>query len=170
MKLLLIVSIICAGLIAAGSVQSAEIKINQQYTAVSHRTMVDTNDDGVFADAVSFQMRGSPGRAIMEGVVEPTPLVPGESPCDLQNEPVQQSYVQTYNDGSMLFLVTTAGYGCLDLSTYEIWAEVSGVITGGVGRFESATGTWTAEIHGVFVGQTQIVYTGPFKGTIEIPD
>ena len=115
MKLPLIVSIVCAGLVVAGSVQSKEIKINQRYTGVSHRTMVDTNGDGVFADAVNFEMVGSPGRATMVGAVESTPLTPGDSPCDLQNEPVQQSYVQTYKDGSMLFLVTTAGWACLNL-------------------------------------------------------
>jgi len=109
MKLSFIFSILCAGIIVAGSVQSSEVKINQRYTGVSHKTMLDTNGDGVFAESVSFQLVGSPGRATMEGVVEATPLVPGESPCDLQNELVQQSYVVTFKDGSMLFLVTTTG-------------------------------------------------------------
>ena len=170
MKLPLIVSIVCAGLVVAGSVQSKEIKINQRYTGVSHPTMVDTNGDGVFADAVNFEMVGNPGRATMVGVTESTPLTPGDSPCDLQGEPVQQSYVQTYRDGSMLFLVTTAGFACLNLSTYELWGGISGVITGGIGRFELATGAWSAEIDTSFVGQTQIAFWGTFKGTVEIPD
>ena len=170
MKLPFIFSIVCVGLIVAGSVQSAEIKINQRYTGVSHPTMLDTNDDGVYANVGSFQMVGSPGRATMEGVFESTPLAPGESPCDLQNVPVHQSYVETFNDGSMLFLVGTAGYGCLNLGTSVFWGELSGIVTGGIGRFELATGTWTVELEAFFVGQTQIAFTGTFKGTIEIPD
>ena len=170
MKLRFIFSMMCVGLIVAGSVQSSEIKINQRYTGVSHNSMLDTNGDGVFADVVSFQMVGSPGRATMEGVVEAAPFTPGDSPCDLQGEPYQQSYIQTYNDGSMLFFVTTAGHACLNLGTYELWGEISGIITGGIGRFELATGTFTAEINGVFVGLTQIAYWGKMKGTVEIPD
>ncbi|NNK99728.1 MAG: hypothetical protein HKO88_11810 [Xanthomonadales bacterium] len=170
MKLLFIVSIICAGLIAAGSVQSAEIKIDQRYTGVSHPTMLDANDDGVFANVASFHLVGNPGRATMEGVFESTSFEPGESPCDLQNVPIHQSYVQTYNDGSMLFLVGTAGYGCLNLDTSEFWGELSGIITGGIGRFESATGTWTVDVEAFSVGQTQIVFTGTLQSTVEIPD
>ena len=135
--------------------------------------MVDTNGDGVFADMASFQLVGSPGRATMEGVVESS-ITFGDPPCHLQFEPVQQSYIQTYNDGSMLFFVTTpgpeGGGGCLNLLTGELWGELYGTITGGIGRFELATGTWTAELNGFLVGETQIAYTGTFKGTVEIPD
>jgi hypothetical protein len=171
MKLPLIVSIVCAGLVVAGSVQSKEIKINQRYTGVSHPTMLDTNDDGIFASVGNFQLVGSPGRATMQGVFESTAFaIPGESPCDVQNEALHQSYVETFNDGSMLFMVGDTGYNCLNLDTFEIWGELSGTFTGGIGRFENATGTWTVETDITVVGDFQVVFTGTFKGTVEIPD
>ena len=169
MKLPLIIIAVCAGLVVAGSVQSSEIKINQKYTAVQHPTMVDTNADGVFADVADFQLVGSPGRATMQGVIRSS-VDFGDTPCDLQFTPVQQSYIQTYNDGSMLFLMTTAGSGCLNFVTSELWGELSGIITGGIGRFESATGNWTAEINGIVVGPGHVAYWGKMKGTVEIPD
>lgn len=170
MKLPFIFSMVCVGLIVAGSVQSSEIKINQRFTGVGHPTMVDTNGDGEFASASSFQVFGSPGRATIQAVGETTPLVPGVSPCDLTGEFVQESFVETFNDGSMLFFDTTIGYNCVSFVPFEIWGEFSGIITGGIGRFESATGTWTVEFEAFPVGQTQTAFTGTAKGIVEIPD
>jgi len=154
----------------AGSVQSSEIKINQRFTGVDHPTMVDTNGDGAFATASSFEAVGSPGRATIQALAEWTPMVSGESPCDLRGEPVQESFVETFNDGSMLFFDTTSGYNCVSFAPFEIWGEFSGIITGGIGRFEGATGTWTTEFEAFPVGLTQTAFTGTMKGTVEIPD
>jgi len=72
MKLLLIIAV-CAGLVVAGPAQSSDIKINQRFTGVAHPTGVDTNDDGVFVGASSFELVGSPGRATLQSAGEFTP-------------------------------------------------------------------------------------------------
>jgi hypothetical protein len=50
--------------------------------------------------------------------------------------------VLTYNDGSILSLVTGAGsHYCTDGSVFIV--DFGGTVEGGEGRFEGATGTWT---------------------------
>ena len=39
--------------------------------------------------------------------------------CDLRAELVQESFVETFKDGSMLFFVATSGFNCLNLATFE---------------------------------------------------
>jgi len=70
----------------------------------------------------------------------------------------------------MLFMVATAGHNCVNLGTFEIWGELSGIITGGIGRFEWASGTWTLDFEAFLVGEIQTVFTGTMVGTVEIPD
>jgi hypothetical protein len=49
--------------------------------------------------------------------------------------------VLTYNDGSMLSLVTGPGsFFCTDGSIFIV--DFGGTVAGGEGRFEGATGTW----------------------------
>ena len=169
MKFPLIVSIVCAGLVVAGSVQAGEVKINQRFTGVSHPTMVDTNGDEAFASSSSFQYVGSPGQATGVTVAEYTDFVPGESPCDLQSTLTQQSIVETFNDGSMLFFEATVGNICFNFGTSEIGGELSGIITGGIGRFEGATGTWLVEFEAIPVGETQFAFIGTQTGMVHTP-
>ena len=169
MKFPLIVSIMCAGLVVVGSVQAGGVKINQRFTGVSHPTMVDTNDDGIFASTFSFQTVGSPGRGTIISVGEGYPPVFGENPCDVLIENFQQSFVETFNDGSMIFFETTVGNTCVNLITSEILGEISGIITGGIGRFKWATGTWSIEFEAFPVGETQTVATGTLIGVADIP-
>ena len=171
MKLPLFIAV-CAGLVLSGAAQSGEMIINQRFSGVGHPTMVDTDGDGVFAGASSFQLKGNPGKATMLALAEFTDFafvgIPG---CDLRAELVQESFVETFSDGSMLFFEATSGFNCVNLATFEIGGQLSGIITGGTGRFEGATGSWIIpEFEAFLVGQTQNALTGTFKGTIDVPD
>ncbi len=170
MKFLLTTIAVCICLAVAGSVLADEVKIKQRFTGVGHPTMVDTNGDGVFASASTFELVGNPGRATIQALGELGPVAPGEVPCDLQAEFVQESFVETFNDGSMLFFDTTTGFSCVSIVPFEISGELSGIITGGIGRFEWAAGTWTIEFEAIPVGQTQTAFIGTLTGTVEIPD
>ena len=71
----------------------------------------------------------------------------------------------------MKFFVATSGVNCVNAATLEVETDLAGIITGGTGRFERASGTFTVVADEVFlVGQTQNAITGNFKGTIEDPD
>jgi hypothetical protein len=168
MKLPFVIAI-CAGLILSGAAQSGEIRYDQRFSGVGRATAVDTNNDGLFIDTFSFQAKGSPGKATIESMGEFKPVMPGAG-CDLQSELVQQSFVSTFNDGSMLFHVTTAGQNCVTFVPFSITGHLEGIITGGTGRFEGATGTWIVEFEAWPVGETMSATIGTTKGTIIVPD
>ncbi|MDH3614410.1 MAG: hypothetical protein OES10_14170 [Gammaproteobacteria bacterium] len=170
MKLPIMIAV-CAGLILSGAAQAGDIKIDQRFSGVSHPTMVDTNGDEAFASTFSFQLKGSPGKATIQSVGEFTAFAPGDCPDGgLRSDLIQQSFVETFKDLSMLFFVTTTGHTCFNLSTFEIGGELSGIITGGTGRFEGATGSWTTKFEAFLVGQTVTATIGTTKGTIHVPD
>jgi hypothetical protein len=170
MKFLLIIAVF-AGLVISGSVQSGEIKINQRFTGVGNPTAIDTNEDGAFASSSFFQVVGSPGRSTIQSFVEFGPPLEGDTPgCNLEAGLEHQSFVQTFNDGSMLFFATSEGLLCLSYVPFKIWVDLAGVLTGGTGRFEGASGSWTIESEAFPVGVFQNAFTGTMRGTIEIPD
>lgn len=170
MKFLLVIAM-CTGLFASGIAQSRGVKINQQVSGVGSATMIDTNGDGIFATALTFEHRGAPGRSTSTAMVEQTAPTPGDCPDGLlTSHSVQGSYVQTFSDLSMLYSVETAGRTCFDPETFEITCEAEGLITGGTGRFEGATGSWTVACEIFIVGETVNAFTGKLKGEIDVPD
>ena len=169
MKVLLI-SLICAGLILSAAAQADGIKLNQRYTGNGLPTMVDTNGDGVTAAHGNFYVRWAPGRATVDSFNEFTSFTPYfVDGCDLRAGLVAQTYVETFEDGSMLFYQATEGFLCLSLSTFVIDSEISGLITGGTGRFAGASGTWVNVGKGYSAGVGMNVFEGTLKGSIEVP-
>lgn len=169
MKLPFIIAV-CASLVLSVAAQAGETKINSRFSGNSHPTMIDTNGDGIFAAAGTFQSRGAPGRSVAHSIAEFTALAPYGTPgCDLRGELVYESWVETYNDGSMIFYTATGGYSCLDLTTLEAHAKIMGTITGGTGRFEGATGSVVVNVPTfIVVGGGMNAFAGTTKGTIEV--
>ena len=169
MKLQLLIAI-CATLTVSGVAQSGAVNIDQTFSGVGHASHVDTNGDGSYATPFSFETRGSPGRSTILSMGEFTPFVPGDCPGGgLTSHVVQQSFAQTFSDLSMLYYVTTAARTCVDPASSEITCELEGIITGGSGRFEGATGTWNVACEIFLVGQTVRATTGTLKGTVNVP-
>ena len=169
MKILLIFAV-SAGLMLSGIAQADEVKINQTFSGVAHATMVDTNGDGGFANAFSFELRGSPGRSTALSMGEFTDFSSSDCPNGVPTSHlVQQSMVQTFSDLSMLYYLSTASRTCFDPSTSEVTCEIEGVIIGGSGRFEDATGAWAVACEIFLVGETVRAATGTLKGTVIVP-
>lgn len=112
-------------------------------------------------DGVPTPLDGQPITAIQNGIVkgsggaiftsnaalEQVPENPLEFPPDclaqgLAGAPLTISFVLTYNDGSILSLATGPGsFFCTDGTDFSV--DSVGIVTGGNGRFEGATGTFT---------------------------
>jgi hypothetical protein len=149
----------------------ADVTINQTFSGVVNPTMVDTNGDGEFAGAASFHATGSPGRGTIQAIAEFSPMIfTGIPGCELHADLVQESFVETFKDLSMLFFEATEAENCVDLATFEISGRIAGIITGGTGRFEGATGDFSIDFEAIPVGVTQSVLIGTSTGTIVIPD
>jgi len=160
---------VCAGLIMSASAQAGEMRLNHRFSGVTQQTKIDLNEDGVFADLISFQMKGSPGNATAQAQGEFHPIEPNPG-CDAQSELVYQTFVETFKDGSMLFFMTTAGQNCVNFAPLSIEGELTGIIIGGTGRFVGATGSWMVEFEAFPVGPTMSATIGNLKGTIVVPD
>jgi len=159
---------LCAGLILSGAAQAGEININQRFSGTAHPTMVDTNGDGLFAGVGTYHLKGSPGKATMMAFVEFGAIEPAGIPgCELRGELVQETFVETFDDLSMIFFAATSGFNCVNIATFEIWGGLEGIVTGGTGRFEGATGSWKIEAE-IFPAGPGV--TGTFKGTVVVPD
>ena len=170
MKLPLIIAV-CVGLTVSGAALAGEMSIDQRFSGVAQPTMVDTNGDGIFANAVSFQFKGAPGRATMLGIGEFTDFAfVGTPGCELRADFVQESVVETFSDGSMLFFVATNAFNCVNLATLEISGEVTADIIGGTGRFEGATGSVEIKFEAFLVGPIMNAFTGTMKGTVQVSD
>ena len=169
MKLPLI-SLVCASLILSAAAQAGEVTLNQRYSGNSLPTMVDTNGDGRTASHGNFYVRGGPGQATVDSFNEFTDFAPYfVDGCDLRAGLVAQTYVETFQDGSMLFYQATEAFLCLNLSTFVIDFEAKGVLTGGTGRFAGASGTWVNVGKGFSAGVEMNAYEGTLKGTIVLP-
>ena len=169
MKIPLVIAL-CAGLILSGAAQSGEIKINARFSGNEHPTMIDTNGDMTFATTGAFQVHGAPGHGVTHSITEFTAFMPYDvSGCDLRAVLVLQNFVETLEDGAMIFFTATSGSTCLDLSTGELRGEASGIVTGGTGRFEGVSGSWAMDFVPFVVGGGVTAFTGTITGTIERP-
>ena len=158
-------------LISTASAQAADIKINQKFSGATHPTMIDSDDDGVHASAGSYQIFGSPGRSTAEGFAEFSAFeFTGAPGCELRAEMVTESFVETFNDGSMLFNWVTEGFNCVDLATGEIGGELIGIITGGTGRFAGASGEFMVDFNAKAATEVQNVFYGTITGVITLPE
>ena len=165
-----LISLVCTSLILSAAAQAGEITLNQRYVGNGLPTMVDTDGDGVTGAHGNFYVRGAPGRANVDSFNEFTAFgfhgVPG---CELRAALVAQTYVETFEDQSMLFYQATEGFLCLDLSTFIISSDIRGIISGGTGRFAGASGTWVNVGKGFSAGAQMNAFEGTIKGTIVVP-
>ena len=96
----------------------------------------------------SGKTKGRSGSPSLSGSTSLPAFDPGQVPTEcadlgLPGNPLFQTVVLTYNDGSMLSLVAGPGsFYCTDgeIFTFEAFGEVRA----GAGRFEGATGTYEA--------------------------
>lgn len=110
--------------------------------------------DGRVATARQSGIVKGRGRGIFasQAVLEEVPANPADFPADClamgqAGSDIFVAIVVTYNDGSILTLVTTGpdSFFCTDGAVFTI--EFEGIVTGGEGRFEGATGTWEGTAH-----------------------
>jgi len=169
MKIPLLI-ILSAGLMLTGTAQSREMSINARFSGNEHPTNVDTNADLTFASAGAFQVQGAAGKGVVHSFTEFTAFTPyGVPGCDFRGELVSQDFVETFQDGSMLFFMATDGHTCIDGATGKISGVLSGFVTGGTGRFAGATGSWDMEFTPYPLAGGMTAFTGTVTGTVELP-
>ena len=162
--------LISMGLLVSGTAQARDVKADASFSGTEHPTMIDSNWDLIYASAGVFEVQGAHGRAVTHSLTEFTEFTWYGAPgCDVRALLVSQDFVEILKDGSMVFFSADEGYACVDLATGEVNGVASGIVTGGTGKFEGATGYWdmTFKPHTLASGLNAI--TGSITGTIELP-
>jgi hypothetical protein len=156
-------------LLLAGGAQAwgswGEIRIDSQIAGTGVFT-ADRVSDGV------GETRGAPGRGSLRTFSQLGALGPPSAHCDgfdFEIPVVFGSGVVTFADLSQLRAVQTSGYVCGSLEGARN-TVAEGVIVGGSGRFEGATGTVTFETEGEALNpETGITaWTGTITGSARI--
>jgi len=158
----------------APSASAGEIEpFKGDYVGWALNTAVDTNDDGSVALHISWTGRTGPGGAYEAGGVEELQAWDGSSYCSptaVLISGARGAMAFRYNDGSLLHAqdtsATTLCFDFVDL-TWTYHGEFD--IVGGTGRFEGASGSFTASGTGQNYGTAVGTFSGELSGLIELP-
>jgi len=120
--------------------------VNQRLFVQIISTDVDESPGGNTTSVASGIAKGQPGRADVSAVLVFKTLFEEDDRCPdelpLGADVVRFEWGQVYSDGSLLSGFADAGQAFCTNGTLTS-AELSGPISGGTGRFEGRTGTWS---------------------------
>lgn len=150
---------------------AADVPIKISYTGTIVPIPVDVDDDETLASVVDAQSKGTFGASMSHIVTEWTPTgfcADGYVQFGL----IHSAAVVTFSNGDQLF---GAGFGngwmCLDLDPEGdgyFYGEAYGDLTGGTGRFEGASGSFTSPFTGNNMTLIEFGYGfGPIQGSFE---
>lgn len=137
----------CAGLLVAPVASAGERLENSRYAGTDFNTSVDANFDGQPAGMMLATGAGGAQLGVSSEWVYESSLGCVEG-YDLRFALLQSAGVTTYADRSQIFSFADSGWLCLSTTTGAFYGELSGVYTGGTGRFAGATGTYTTKFEG----------------------
>lgn len=109
---------------------------------------VDVDDEGNTQVMINLIAKGQPGTAHLDSVAVFGPVVGPHEGCSLGQlgaDVISQNAVEAFSDGSLLTLLMTNGAVCT-ADGVLFTAHVTGMVTGGTGRFEDASGTFEASV------------------------
>ena len=122
------------------------------YTGTVDDLPDDYNGDGIHANVVHGQSKGSFGPSMTSVVSEYVPYPPKFGTCpsadDLYAIFMYSTAVITFNNGDQLDANVQEGWLCVDLVTGIFEGETRGEFIGGTGRFTNATGEFVSSFTG----------------------
>lgn len=110
--------------------------------------IIDVDEDGNTTSSTNLIAKGAPGKAQVNGVIEFGPLLGFDERCPAElpfgSDLIRLNWAETFEDGSVLSGAASPGQAvCSDGVVNAI--PVVGIITGGTGRFEGASGAWEVD-------------------------
>ena len=164
------VSLLLVPFMAATS-HAGEVPVKISYAGSIVPIPVDVDNDGTVASVVDAQSKGTFGASISHIVTEwaPTGL------CNdgyVQFALVHSAAVLTFSNGDQLYGAGVGnGWMCLDLDPAgdgAFYGEAYGDFTGGTGRFEGASGSFTSPFSGSNMTLLSFGYGfGPIRGSLD---
>lgn len=126
-------------------------------------TYVTINNPGEINYNMSALAKGRPGRANLSGwvVLSAFPSPDGCPEGSLRVDMIRFEWGEIYDDGSVLAGFANPGqFACYYPETGRYTIELTGIIDEGKGRFDGASGTWTAtaEAGGGLTGTLEVYF------------
>ena len=154
---------------------AGELPISGKWAGSVVEVNFDLNDDGVSSNLIDAQIKGSFGMSSLDVLSEYMPV----GLCSTEPDVWQLAFlyskpILTFTNGDQLWGAMGSGSMCMHSLTAEYTGEGQGVFTGGTGRFEGASGTFTV----TFSGKTLTLLTmgfgfapirGDIVGTVVLP-
>lgn len=164
--LILAVCLLVSPFMIASS-QAADVPIKIGYAGTLFPIPVDYDQDGSLASVLDGQAHGTFG-ASMSHIATEWQLV---GACDGGYGMFtlsQAAVVVTFSNDDQLFGAGAAeGWMCMHPGTGHFYGEAAGHFTGGTGRFEGASGTFTSPFEGKNLTYADFGYGfGPIEGTL----
>jgi len=163
-------AVLFAPFLAATS-DAREVPFKFSYTGTLVPIPVDLNADGTNATVLDAQSKGTFGASMSHIVSEWTPI----GLCAdgfVQFALIHAAVVVTFSNGDQLFGAGPGnGWMCLDLDPAGagyFYGEAYGDFSGGTGRFEGASGSFTSPFTGNNTTLTSFGYGfGPIQGSLK---
>jgi hypothetical protein len=126
-----------------------DVPVSMKWAGTVTDIAIDTNGDGLFADLIDADVKGSFGASSM-GVFTEFYFA---GFCDDEQKVFNLNIlyskpVTTFSNGDQLWGNITAGSMCLNTETGEFSGDAEGNYTGGTGRFADATGWFVVDFEG----------------------
>ena len=174
MKLGLGVVLLIVPFIATSS-YAGELPISGKWAGSAVQVGFDLNDDDVFSNLIDAQIKGSYGMKSLDVLSEYMPV----GLCSTEPEVWRLAFlyskpILTFANGDQLWGTMESGSMCMHSLTAEYTGEGQGFFTGGTGRFEDASGTFTVTFSGknltlLTLGFGFAPIRGDIVGTVELP-
>lgn len=160
-------AVILACLFVAQISQADEQPFFVKFTGTVLDLAFDSNGDGIYANVVQAQSKGSFGPSMTTVVSEFEPDYANWGTCPRANDWYMKfSYstaIVTFENGDQLDLVVDNGSLCVDPETGVFEGGTHAQIKGGTGRFVHATGEGDTS----FTGKDFVFTTGPDTVAVE---
>jgi len=166
------------GFATSAQAQGTTLNVSSTFSGTFGSSHMDTNGDGQTANTQRIVLEtASPlGRSTLEALDES--VIAGEGVCEngapgllfvqLVTPNTPAAFIQRFNQsGDLLYMTETAGTGCFDPMTNQVFFQASGTIDGGTGRFARASGSFSMRGTGQFLFFNNIDTFGGQEGTFE---
>jgi hypothetical protein len=144
------------------------------WSGTLQNTGIDTNGDGENVFSFISEAKTKLGRVTLQGMIEnQPPLPPSNDTCavgaiEFNPDPVFHRTVIRFDKGDLLFVEVPRRTGCFDPSTLTFTFQEEGILTGGTGRFEQATGSIVTNLTGNGLVPAPDFFFGAFTGGFTI--
>lgn len=156
--------------------KSREITIKgTAWSGTLQDTGIDTNGDSENVFSFISEAKTKLGRVTLQGVIENQLYLPpsNNGTCavgalEFNPDPVFHRTVIRFEKGDLLFVEVPRRTGCFDFSNLTFTFQEEGVLTGGTGRFEQATGSIVTNLTGNGLVSAPNFSFGAFTGHFTI--